>query len=91
LKLTIRRTSQFKRDIKRLLRSGKDIEKLLSIVEELAEGWKLPPEYHDHPLRGKYKNKRDCRIEPDWILIYAIEEDDGLVLYRTGSHSQLFR
>ena len=90
MKLTIRRTTQFKRDIKRLLRSGKDIEKLLSIAEELAEGRRLPPKYHDHPLSGKYKNKRDCHIEPDWILIYAIE-DDELVLYRTGSHSQLFR
>jgi mRNA interferase YafQ len=90
LRLTIRRTTQFKQDIKRLLRSGKDIEKLLSIVEKLAEGRKLPLEYHDHPLSGKYKNKRDCHIEPDWILIYAVE-DDELVLYRTGSYSQLFR
>jgi len=90
LKLTIRRTTQFKRDIKRLLRGGKDIKKLLSVVEELAKGWKLSPEYYDHPLSGKYKNKRDCHIEPDWILIYAIE-DDKLILYRTGSHPQLFR
>ena len=90
MKLTIRRTTQFKRDIKRILRSGKDIEKLLSVVEKLAEARKLPPEYHDHPLNGKYKNKRDCHIEPDWILIYAIE-DDELVLYRAGSHPQLFR
>lgn len=90
MKLTIRRTTQFKRDIKRLLRGGKDIKKLLSVVEELAKGWKLSPEYYDHPLSGKYKNKRDCHIEPDWILIYAIE-DDKLILYRTGSHPQLFR
>ncbi|MGR3319033.1 MAG: type II toxin-antitoxin system YafQ family toxin [Candidatus Anammoxibacter sp.] len=90
MKSTIRRTSQFKRDIKRLLRSGKDIEKLLSILEELTEGRKLSPEYQDHILSGKYKNKRDCHIETDWILIYA-REDNELVLYRTGSHSQLFR
>ena len=90
MKSAIRRTSQFKRDIKRLLRSGKDIEKLLSIIKELAEGRKLSPEYQDHLLSGKYKNKRDCHIETDWILIYA-REDNELVLYRTGSHSQLFR
>ena len=90
MKLTIRRTTRFKQDIKQLLRSGKNIEKLLSIVEELAEGQKLCPKYHDHLLSGKYKNKRDCHIESDWILIYAIE-DDELILYRTGSHSQLFR
>ena len=89
MKLNIRRTSQFKRDMKRLLRSGKDVEKLLSIVEKLSEGLRLSPEYHDHPLRGKYMDKRDCHIEPDWILIYAIEGDE-LVLYRTGNHPQLF-
>lgn len=69
---------------------GKDIEKLLRTVGMLAEGRTLPPEYKDHPLTGEYKGKRDCHIEPDWILIYAIEEDE-LVLYRTGSHSELFR
>jgi mRNA interferase YafQ len=87
---TIRRTTEFKRDIKRLLRSGKDIEKLLAIVKVIAEGRKLPSECHDHSLGGKYKNMRDCHIEPDWILIYEIE-DGEIILYRTGSHPQLFR
>ena len=90
MKLTVRRTTQFKRDMKRLLRSGKDIDKLLSAAGILAEGRSLPPEYKDHILRGKYKNKRDCHVEPDWILIYAIEHNE-VVLYRTGSHSELFR
>jgi len=53
--------------MKRLLRGGKDIEKLLSVAEILAEGQTLPPEYKDHTLRGKYKDKRDCHVEPDWI------------------------
>jgi len=68
LKLTIRRTAQLRRDIKRLLKGGKDIEKLLSTVKMLAEVQALPPEYKDHPLRGEYKGKRACHIEPDWIL-----------------------
>ena len=89
MKLIVRRTSQFKRDIKRILRSGMDIEKLLAIVEVFLKEKGLLPECYDHPLIGKYKNMRDCHIEPDWILIYAIE-DNELVLYRTGSHSQLF-
>jgi mRNA interferase YafQ len=73
-----------------LERSGNDIEKLLDVVEKLEEGKRLPPESHDHPLHGVYLNKRGCHIEPDWILLYAIE-DNELVLYRTGSHTQLFR
>jgi len=89
MKFTIRRTTQFKRDVKKALRCGKDIEKLLHIIEILAEG-PLSPEYRDHPLKGNYKDKRDCHIEPDWILIYALEDKD-IILYRTGSHSELFR
>ncbi len=46
--------------------------------------------YLDHPLKGQYHRKRDCHLEPDWILIYALE-DQELVLYPTGSHADLFR
>lgn len=88
--LAMRRTTQFKRDVKRLLRQGKDVEKLLRVVGDLAEGRELLPEYRDHPLRGAHADKRDCHIEPDWILIYTVDRDE-LVLYRTGSHSELYR
>ncbi len=46
--------------------------------------------YQDHPLKGQYKDKRDCHLGPDWILVYAVV-DNELVLYRTGSHADLFR
>jgi len=90
MRYLIRRTKQFKKDIKRLRRSGKDIERLLSIVNKLAEGDKLSQNYRDHPLKGDFKGKRDCHIEDDWILLYSIDHNE-LILYRTGSHSQLFR
>jgi len=89
LKFSILRTTQFKRDVKHLVESGKDIEKLLFVVKELAEGRKLAPHYRNHSLKGKLKGKHDCHIEPNWILLYAVE-DDELVLYRTGSHAHLF-
>ena len=85
----IRRTTRFKKDVKRVLKRGKDIDLLLSVVQELAAGHSLAKQFVDHPLKGQYINKRDCHIEPDWILIYTIE-DDELVLYRTGSHADLF-
>lgn len=72
------------------MKSGKDIEKMLLVIQELAEGRKLESKFRDHPLKGEYRNKRDCHIEPDWLLIYAIEENE-LVLYRTGTHTQIFR
>ena len=90
MKYSIRRSTQFKKDVKQLQRGGKDIEKLLSVISKLAEGESLPKKYCDHPLKGGFKGKRDCHIEGDWLLIYAIE-DNELILYRTGTHSQIFR
>lgn len=90
MKLAIRRTNQFKRDVKKVLKSGKDIDKLLTAIEILSNGLSLPSEYNDHPLRGEYSGKRDCHIEPDWILIYSTEKDE-VVLYRTGTHAELFK
>ncbi len=89
MKYSIRRTTQFKKDVKHLAGNGKDIEKLFFVVNELAEGRRLASHYKDHSLKGKHKKKHDCHIEPDWILLYAIEGDE-LVLYRTGSHAHLF-
>ena len=79
-------TSQFKKDFKKIVSQGKDISKL----ELLLEGEKLPSKFKDHSLVGKWKNHRDCHIEPDWILIYRLLED-ALILERMGSHSQLFK
>lgn len=90
MKYSIRRATQFKKDVKQLQRGGKDIERLLLVISKLADGETLPKKYCDHPLKGGFKGKRDCHIEDDWLLIYAIE-DDELILYRTGTHAQLFR
>jgi len=89
MKYRIRRTSQFKKDVKRAIKRGNDIEQLLSIVQELSEGRALAAQYQDHPMKGQWAKKRDCHIEPNWIMIYAIEGEE-LILYRTGSHSDLF-
>lgn len=89
MRLGIRRTSQFKKDTKRMLKRGKVLDDLLFVIGELVEQHKLAAKYKDHALKGQYKHKRDCHIEPDWILLYAVEDDD-LVLYRTGTHSDLF-
>ena len=52
------------------------MEKLLTVIGILADGKPMQPEWRDHPLGGNFKGKRDCHIEPDWILIYAIEDDE---------------
>jgi len=72
-----------------MLKRGKALDDLLFVIGELVEQRGLAAKYKDHALKGQYKNKRNCHIEPDWILLYAVEDDD-LVLYRTGTHSDLF-
>jgi mRNA interferase YafQ len=86
---TIRRDTQFKRDIKRLRKQHKDFEKLKIILKLLAAGEQLPPETRDHRLKGTLKDCRECHIAPDWLLIYRIEGSE-LCLVRTGSHADLF-
>ena len=51
----------------------------------------LPPENRDHDLTGNWRGRRECHIQPDWLLIYRIEGDVlVLTLSRTGTHSDLF-
>ena len=87
--LTIRQSTLFKRDVKRLLKQRADLTKLEKVVEELLTQKPLDPKYHDHPLSGIWKSYRDCHIQPDWLLIYRIQ-DNELQLARTGSHAELF-
>lgn len=65
------------------------MELLQSIIDVLAIPETLPEKNKDHSLTGNYANKRECHILPDWLLVYRIEENE-LVLYRTGTHSDLF-
>ena len=86
----IRRTSQFKRDVKRMQRQGRDLEKLKKVLETVVKGEGLAAKYRDHVLVGQYKGTRECHIEPEWVLIYELAEIE-IVLTRTGSHSDLFK
>ncbi len=86
---SIRRDTQFKRDVKRIKKRGKDIVKLKNIIHALLNSEKLPQENKDHPLKGTLKDCRECHIEPDWLLIYRIEGSE-LCLVRTGTHADLF-
>lgn len=88
--LELRFTAKFKRDYKRIKKQGKDLSKLEATLEALMHGDDLPEAMRDHSLGGAYRGHRECHIEPDWLLIYRIDEE-GLVLVatRTGSHSEL--
>lgn len=86
----IRSSSAFEKDVQRMIKRNKDMEKLKSIIRTLARGEKLDPIYRDHKLSGSYFGCRDCHIESDWLLIYKCDEET-LFLIRTGTHADLFK
>jgi len=87
--MKVTQTGRFKKDAKRQKKRGKDLRKFQKVLEYLSAGKDLPAEYRDHPLTGNWVGWRDCHLEPDWLLIYKIL-DDEIILGRTGSHSDLF-
>jgi len=88
--LELVQTTQFRRDLKRARRRGRDLVLLSTVIGQLQREEKLPASCRDHALVGNYSGSRECHIQPDWLLIYRI--DYGvlvLVLQRTGTHSDL--
>ena len=81
--------AQFRRDVRRAQKRGKDMAKLRQVILLLVEERPLPYRYQDHPLSGEWSHHRDCHLEPDWVLIYKVEGRE-LYLVRTGTHSDLF-
>lgn len=84
-------TSKFKKDYKTAMKRNLDINLLDDVIRILASGKSLPEKYSDHQLGGNFKGYRECHIQPDWLLVYSIEDNDlVLVLTRTGTHSDIF-
>jgi mRNA interferase YafQ len=87
--LPIRPTSQFKKDVKRAKKQGYDLELLSRVLKQLANMEPLPDSFRDHKLKGKWRDFRECHLEPDWLLIYTIT-DFELRPARVGTHTELF-
>lgn len=83
------RSTAFKKDVKRAEKRGKDLAKLKAVLLLLLNDEPVPPKLKDHPLRSNWVGYRDLHIEPDWLLIYRLSENE-LLLARTGTHSDLF-
>ena len=89
--LEVKFTSKMKRDFKRVQKRGKDMKKLYALLKLLVLQEPLPKKYQDHPLKGDMQGYRECHIEPNWLLIYQIKDDELLLLASgTGTHSDLF-
>lgn len=84
-------THQYLKDVKLARKRQLDENKLNQIIQLLAIGQALPLKNKDHALTGTYSGFRECHIQPNWLLIYAINHQIQIVrLIRTGSHSDLF-
>ena len=92
MKCSVQFTNQFKKDLKLAKKQRRDLDKLFEVINILANGEKLDTKFKDHDLSGSYKGTRECRIEPDWLLIYEIDNNALiLMLYRLGTHFELFK
>lgn len=91
MRYTVKATSQFKRDYKRAMRRGLEMELLDKVISLLSMGEALPEKNRDHSLSGQWAGHRECHVSPDWLLIYRIDGDIlVLTLTRTGTHADLF-
>ncbi len=89
--LKIQYHSKFKKDYKKIIKRGYSQEDFKTVLNILVSGNPLPEKYRDHTLSGNYIGFRECHINPDWLLIYKVDNDIlTLTLIRTGTHSDLF-
>ena len=92
MKYEVKFTNQFKKDLKLAKKQNKNLDELFEVVRILADGGTLDARYRDHDLSGNYKGTRECHIEPDWLLVYEIHDEVlVLMLYRLGTHAELFK
>lgn len=87
--LKVKDSGQFKKDYKRCVKRGLNMNLLKSVVATLAIPATLPIKNQDHDLKGNYKGFKECHIAPNWLLIYRYN-GEYLELSRTGTHLDLF-
>jgi mRNA interferase YafQ len=90
--LEVRVSSRFKKSFKKVKSYKNFKQKTFDyVIFMLSSQIELPKKYKDHELIGNHKDKRECHLAPDLLLIYIIEDDTiYLDLLDIGSHSNLF-
>jgi len=85
-------SSVFKRELKLMEKRGLDMRKIFTVMVSLENEVLLEPKYREHQLKGRgYDGYKECHIEPDWLLVYKIDERAKEIYFvRTGTHSDLF-
>jgi mRNA interferase YafQ len=81
--------NRFEKNLKRMQKRGKEMKKFKTVALKLLAGEALEQQYRDHLLVGNFANRRECHLEPDWLLIYRFD-GEKVIFERTGSHADLF-
>ena len=92
-KIQIKTTKEFNKHLRKIVKQGKDLNKLKTVIYNLSRGQELDKKHRNHKLRDNkyFKNCYECHIEPDWLLVYQFLDDNLLLLLvNTRSHSELF-
>ena len=87
----IKFTTAYKKSYQRAKKRGLNLKLLDDVVDELRKGRKLDAKHRDHELHGNWAGFRECHIQPDWLLVYLVENDIlTLTLVETGTHADIF-
>ena len=87
--LRVFQSGKFKKDLIKMSKRGCDLNKIKSVMLKIIEQKPLESKHKLHQLKGNFKDRWDCHVDPDWVLIYKIE-GDSVIFERTGTHSDLF-
>ena len=82
-------TNRFKKDVDLVKKRGLKADKLKDVMKLLIEEQPLSPKLYDHPLIGNFVGRRECHVEPNWLLIYKLDAP-VIIFERTGTHSDLY-
>jgi mRNA interferase YafQ len=89
--LTLKETGKFRKDVKRMVKRGKNLSLLDAVISTLLEEKPLSERQKDHRLKGELSGFRECHIENDWLLMYTVDKGSlVLTASRTGAHSDIF-
>lgn len=86
----LKKSTQFKKDLKRYLHSANKLLALKVVTKSLEETGRVPAVYSPHKLHGPYEGCLECHIEDDFLLIWIDESTNIIKLVRLGSHHELF-
>jgi len=83
-------TTKFDSEAEIVRKRGKDMSKLGDIIKKISKQEVLDPKHRNHKLKGNYKGRWECHVEPDWLLVYCKTKTE-VIFERTGTHSDLFK